>query len=101
MAQASLILESSYIWGTRIGTRRLADTKIRQVWDSSAWSNASRFTASGKHRSIDDPSIHRPHKLGMWNAIEIVAEIRIYNPPMASVDQLMDHIGSSTDIAAV
>src|SRR5260370_13891490 len=26
----------------------------------------------------------------MWNAIEVTAEIRIYNPPMASVDQLVD-----------
>jgi hypothetical protein len=39
-----------------------------------------------QHRSIDDPSSYRPHQFGMWNAIEVAAEIRIYNPPMASVD---------------
>jgi hypothetical protein len=43
-----------------------------------------------QHRSIDDPSSHRPHKFGMWNAIKVAAEIRIYNLPMASVDQLVD-----------
>jgi site-specific DNA recombinase len=43
-----------------------------------------------QHRSVDDPSSHRSHKLGVWNTIEVAAEIRIYNLPMASVDQLMD-----------
>ena len=43
-----------------------------------------------QHRSVDDPSSHRPHKLGMWNAIEVAAEIRIHNLPMTRVDQHVD-----------
>src|SRR5438876_11332757 len=43
-----------------------------------------------QHRSIDDPASYRPHKLGMWNAIKVAAEIRIDDLPMSSVDQLVD-----------
>src|SRR3989442_14566303 len=43
-----------------------------------------------QHRSIDDPASYRPHKLGMWNAIKVAAEIRINDLPMSSIDQLVD-----------
>jgi hypothetical protein len=43
-----------------------------------------------QHGSVDYPPSHRPHKPGMWNAIKVAADIRIYNLPMASVDQLVD-----------
>src|SRR3977135_2259236 len=43
-----------------------------------------------QHRSIDDPASHRPHKLVMWNAIKVAAEIRINDLPMTRVDQPVD-----------
>jgi hypothetical protein len=43
-----------------------------------------------QHGSIDDPSSHRPHKLGVWNTIKVAAEIRINDLPMTGVDQLVD-----------
>ena len=43
-----------------------------------------------QHRSIDDPASYRPHKLGMWNTIEVAAEIRIHDLPMTRVDQRVD-----------
>ena len=43
-----------------------------------------------QHRSVDDPASHRLHKLGMWNTIEVAAEIRIHDLPMTRVDQLVD-----------
>jgi hypothetical protein len=43
-----------------------------------------------QHRSVDDPASHRPHKLGMGNAIEVAAEIRINDLPMSRVDQFVD-----------
>jgi hypothetical protein len=43
-----------------------------------------------QHRSIDDPASYRLHQLGMWNTIEVAAEIRIDNLSMSGVDQLVD-----------
>ena len=43
-----------------------------------------------QHRSVDDPSSHRPHKLGMGNTIKVAAEIRINDLIMSCVDQLVD-----------
>jgi len=43
-----------------------------------------------QHRSIDDPSRYRPHKIGVGNAIEVAAEISVDNLSMAAVEQLVD-----------
>ena len=43
-----------------------------------------------QHRSIDDPSSHRSHKLGVWNTIKVAAEIRINDLLMTRIDQLVD-----------
>ena len=43
-----------------------------------------------QHRSVDNPSSHRPHKVGMGNAIKVAAEIRINDLTMTRVDQLVD-----------
>jgi len=32
-----------------------------------------------QHGSIDDPASYRLHKLGVWNTIEVAAEIRIHD----------------------
>lgn len=43
-----------------------------------------------QHRSVDHPSSHRLHQFGMWNTIEVAAEIRIHDLLMSGVDQLVD-----------
>src|SRR5215813_1538751 len=43
-----------------------------------------------QHGSVDHPSSHRLHKLGMGNAVKVAAEIRIHDLSMSGVDQLVD-----------
>src|SRR3984893_10362650 len=43
-----------------------------------------------QHCSVDHPSSHRPHKLGMGNTVKVAAEICINDLPMFRVDQLVD-----------
>src|SRR5215510_9349383 len=43
-----------------------------------------------QHCSIDDPASYRLHQLGMWNAVEVTAEISINDLSMSGIDQLVN-----------